>query len=256
MAAHTHDLYATTVEEIERSPARVRSADTLFSHLILSTMVLALLTALFWLVYNGRVERERLEAKQVLAVVSAEGRVAMTPAAQFRTGPEDVEIWKMAGEQVELIDGAGTGDYATRFGYARERFTAAARADFDAGAGSQEVEEAFARAKAEGREFYRRVQCTMRPLTPEDMTGVRFPARLEYQQILPRFDVLVEGHVETYAAGNAERVDVKKIVYWVRLAELERRTLKYPHALLVEHMQPLKLSPPKATPEPTKEVQP
>ncbi len=253
MAAHTDDLFATTVGEIERSPSRLRSADARFSHLILSTTVLVLLAALFWLVYNGRVERERLERQQVLAVVSAEGKVAMTPAAQFRTGPEDVEILKMAGEIVERVQGAGTSDYATRFGYAREMMTAAARADFDSGTGSAEVEEELSRAKAEGREFYRRVTVSMRQLTPEDVAGARFPARLEYQQVLPRFDVFVEGHVETYAAGKDERVDVKRIAHWVRLAELERRTLRYPHALLVEHMQPLKLSPHKPTPEPTKE---
>lgn len=233
------DLYMKTREAVGRSKARVETADRTYSHRLLSIMLLGLMTLQFWEAYNNRVEREQLREREVVAVVDADGKVSTVGVKELSARPEDVEIHRMAGDQVELIQGAGTSDYLTRFGYARRGMSEACAKDFDQTLGSPAVLDEFASAKASGREFERVVHVTMRQLEAEDLGSMRIPSRLTYQEIVPRFDVLVEGTVEAFKAGTTTRIDSQRIAYWVRLQELNRRALDYPHALMVEHIQTL-----------------
>lgn len=236
------DPVAETEAQINDSTPRKQTAQVEHAFVLVSTFCVGLLAFVFWQAYNQRRERAELVRQQVVAVIGVDGKTTLVERSHLGLGPTDAEIMSLAAQEIDLIEGANPDDVETRFAYARRKMSADMQLDFDAGLGSPQAIDAIKSGRAEGHSFYRKLNVSMRQLEASDLdAGFKFPARLAYPRILPRFDQVVEGTVETYSKeAPGKRLDVRRVTYWVRLSEIERRTVLYPEALLVEWIQPIK----------------
>lgn len=243
----TGTLYDETREEIRTGKVRVQDADARLSFATVSVVLLLSLVANLWLVYNWRASVEQVRREQVLSTVGEDGRVSLAKLTPATAVPDEVEIRRTAHDVIELVQGAGTNDFLTRFKYAERLFLSAALEEFRELDGSDAIRTELAKAKAEGKEFWREVMIPaegVRALTEEDLAGSGWPRRLEPQELRPPYDVYVEGHVKTFRTDpQGQRVQIgeaKPFAWWVRLALLERRTMQFPNGLAIEYRQPLR----------------
>lgn len=214
-----------------------RRADASHHAFMMSFIVCALVGVVFWMAANQRAERATLRNNALVVVVGQNGQTLTGKFAEFTVRPVDVEFNAWAFRAVELIQGAGSRDVDTRFGYARRMMTQEEADRFEQGMGDDEVKREIRNAKVAR---YVNVDLSaggVRQLQASDIV----PAGLAPPDgIRERYDLLVTGDCVTQSLDDVRVRLSKRFAYWVRLMEIDSRTEEFPHGLVIERIEELR----------------
>lgn len=233
---------STTIEEIRKARPREREAGAELAYLtvcifcvFLMCVCVALAAALL-----------RLKTPIVAAVVKEDGSTSLVNRDQLDTGAKNIEIGHLATETVRFLATATPANVEEFYGLARERMSPDMEGEFLSGVAAPESIAAMKAADpTEGsRRVYRvMVREPLRTLEAADLpANWRYPDRL-LPRINQRFDVVVSGHIQTYDAQTHELlrgVPAEPFAYWVRTQELNERVERWPAALMVDWVMPIK----------------
>ncbi|MBA2682321.1 MAG: hypothetical protein H0U76_28500 [Ktedonobacteraceae bacterium] len=231
-----------TIEGIRNSRPRAREAGAELAYttvcvfcVFLMVVCLVLASALL-----------RLKTPIVAAVVKEDGSTSFVDRGSLDLGTKNIEIGHLATETVRFIATATPANVEEFYGLARERMSPDMESEFLSGVASPESIAALKAADPSNhsRSVYRvMVREPLRTLEATDLPpNFRFPDRL-LPRINQRFDVIVSGHIQTYDSMTHEllrNVPQEPFAYWVRTQELDQRVERWPQALMVDWMMPIK----------------
>lgn len=184
--------------------------------IILGLIVTQVYREIKWFNYAAQ-----LSEKQFVVFHDVNGETTMHTAAEFRSGASDHQIKNVAWQAVRWYWEAGSKNYETAFAEARALMTPDMQEQFDQAAGAR-IDE------LEKLSIYRKIEgARVRPLEASDLPA---GARVD----LTRYDVVVEGRLDTYRANNkGELISTGPISVYVHLVPLEQPTDQFPAGLQV-----------------------
>ncbi len=188
----------------------------------------------------------RLKTPIVAAVIKEDGSTSLVDKDHMDLGAKNIEIGHLATETIRFLTTATPANVEEFYGLARERMSPDMESEFLSGVASPESIAALKSADPSNhsRSVYRvMVREPLRTLEAIDLpNNFRFPDRL-LPGINQRFDVVVSGHIQTYDSTTHELlrgIPAEPFAYWVRTQELDQRVERWPAALMVDWVMPIK----------------
>lgn len=196
------------------------------SNAFLETVIIGLFIVLLWNDYNWRTFTEILSEKQWMIIHDKCGDLEIKDAIAFQTGASEVQIRRLAWDMVKWIRASGTETVEAAHKDAQKFMTERMR---------QETVNDLAQRRNTLKTlnvFFSIDDASVRQIKQDEL-----PIEAQKAGIRAgRYDVLVEGTLNTFRQGTNEQLSTGPIAYWVHLVPTPRPTMENPNALLVDTM--------------------
>lgn len=170
---------------------------------VLEVIILLLVVSLVYSNYAWWKHADRLTEKQYVVFHDQGGHTSVASASDFQTGPSDAEIQGRTWDVVRWVAGAGSTNVETAFAEAKKLMTSEMREDFE-----REMDSRRQSLKELG--IYQRIENgAVRQMQESDLPpGSRAK--------ISRYDVIVTGTLNAYRLDSRERLATGPFAYHVQ----------------------------------------